>query len=85
MKLMTKALISASLSAMMLSGCAVRVPGASVVVDPSDRLERRDDGRRYDGRGGRDYDDRDGRYHRHERDRDRRGFCPPGQAKKGRC
>lgn len=80
MKMLTMTLLGASLSAVVLSGCAVRVPGASVEVDPWGRLERHSDGRYYD-RDGRDYYYRDGRYY----NREGRGFCPPGQAKKGRC
>ena len=48
----------------VMAGCAVRTPGASVVIDPD---------RRTSVTIGDDHDHGDGR------------FCPPGQAKKGRC
>ncbi len=66
----------------LLAGCAVRTPGASVSIGTGwgydDGYYRGDHyrGDRYRG----DYYDR-GHHHRGNRGY----FCPPGQAKKGRC
>lgn len=63
MNLTTKLIITCSTITLM-AGCAVRTPGASVVIDP----DRRTSVTIGDG-----HDHGDGK------------FCPPGQAKKGRC
>lgn len=56
-------LTTALTAIVLITGCAVRTPGGSVVIDPNNRTSVviGDGG----GNGG--------------------NFCPPGQAKKGRC
>ncbi len=63
MQAISKLIITCSALA-IVAGCAVRTPGASVVIDP----DRRSSVTIGDG-----HDHGDGK------------FCPPGQAKKGRC
>lgn len=85
MKFKSALFIGVSLSTLLVTGCAVRLPGASMTFDPAGQLERHGDGRYYD-RGGRGYDYHEGRYYDDDGRPYRGGdFCPPGQAKKGRC
>ncbi|WP_275287242.1 hypothetical protein [Halomonas elongata] len=77
-----------------LAGCSyhpARIsPEPAIVIDDDGRYHDRD--RDWDRDWDRDHRhrdhdrwkrDRDYRHHDHDRDRGR--FCPPGQAKKGRC
>lgn len=65
-------------AALVLSGCSVhRVAGEIGGVD----VEASRSGY-HDGRHKSDYD---GHYRKHYYDGNYRGFCPPGQAKKGYC
>lgn len=64
MQAISKLIFTCSILAIM-TGCAVRTPGASVVIDPDRRTSV--------VIGDNDHDHGNGK------------FCPPGQAKKGRC
>lgn len=86
MKFKSALFIGVSLCALLVTGCAVRIPGASMTFDPAGQLERHGDGRYYD-RDGRWYYYHEGRYYGGDDGRPYRGggFCPPGHAKKGEC
>lgn len=75
------------LGVVLLAGCAVRTPGASVSIGTGwgydDGYYRGDYYRGDYYRGDRHRGDYYGRGHHHRGDRGY--FCPPGQAKKGRC
>lgn len=60
----------------LLAGCSVRTPGASVSIGTGWGY---DDGYYRDDYHHGDY------YERDRRDHGGGNFCPPGQAKKGRC
>ena len=71
---------------LLLAICPFIVIGCtppSIVLQPPIKIQSNDDDRRY-RRDRRDYDDR---YYRGDENRgyNRKGFCPPGQAKKGNC